>query len=161
MIPFVEIILGQVMDLREELVTIYPKLQRFAVARTRDPDLGADLVLEACKRLLEREEALDPTTNLVAYGITIIKNLINDRARASTRETDGEVPEVADHADPGANFEITEALNTLGEDCQKILEHFGMGYSYREISEAFEVQMGTVMSRMSRCRNQFRLALEG
>ena len=150
-----------VMDLREELIVIFPKLQRFALARTRDPDITEDLVLEACKRLLERGEALDPSTNLVAYGITIIKNLINDQGRTSTRYSDEEVPEIVDHADPGASFEISEALNTLGEECQKILEHFGMGYSYKEISEAFEVQMGTVMSRMSRCRDQFRTALEG
>ena len=149
------------MDLREELIVIYPKLLRFAVARTRNSDLGEDFVLEACKRLLEREDSLDPSTNLVAYGITIIKNLIIDRGRAGSRESDEEVPEVADHADPGGRLEITEALNTLGEECQKILEHFGMGYTYKEISEAFEVQMGTVMSRMSRCRGQFKLALEG
>jgi RNA polymerase sigma-70 factor (ECF subfamily) len=149
------------MDLREELVTIYPKLQRFAVARIQDPDLGEDLALEACKRLLERADTLDPSTNLVAYGITIIKNLIMDRGRTSSRYSDEEAPEVADHTDPGASFEISEALNTLGGECQKILEHFGMGYSYKEISEKFEVQIGTVMSRMSRCRNQFRIALEG
>jgi DNA-directed RNA polymerase specialized sigma24 family protein len=71
------------------------------------------------------------------------------------------VPEIADHADPGARYEITEALNTLADNCQKILEHYGMGYSYREISEAFEIPMGTVMGRMSRCRDQFRVALEG
>ena len=161
MITLVEIMLGELMDLREELIVIYPKLQRFAVARTRDPDLGEDLVLEACKRLLEREDSLDASTNLVAYGITIIKNLINDRGRATSRLSDEELPEIADHANPGASYEITEALNTLGEECQKILEYFGMGYSYKEISEAFEVQMGTVMSRMSRCRSQFKLALEG
>ena len=84
-----------------------------------------------------------------------------DQGRTSSRYSDEEVPEIADHAAPGASFEISEALNTLGEECQKILEHFGMGYSYKEISEAFEVQMGTVMSRMSRCRDQFRMALEG
>ena len=149
------------MELREELVSIYPKLQRFAVARTRDPDLGEDLVLEACKRLLEREESLSPTTNLVAYGITIIKNLINDRGRASTRESDEEVPEIADNTLPGSKIEVSQALDTLGEECQKILEYFGMGHSYKEISTAFDIRMGTVMSRMSRCREQFRVALEG
>jgi RNA polymerase sigma factor (sigma-70 family) len=147
------------MDLREELVVIYPKLHKFAVARTRDPDLGEDLVLEACKRLLERGETLDPI-NLVAYGITIIKNLINDRGRLGSRENDEEVPEIADHADPGEKYEITEALNTLGEECQKVLVHFGMGYSYSEIAKAFKIQVGTVMSRMSRCRSEFRLALD-
>ena len=149
------------MGLREELVSIYPKLQRFAVSRTRDPELGEDLVLEACKRLLEREESLLPTTNLVAYGITIIKNLINDRGRASKRESDEEVPEIADNSLPGSKIEVSEALDTLGEECQKILEYFGMGHSYKEISAAFDIRMGTVMSRMSRCREQFRVALEG
>lgn len=147
------------MELREELVAVYPKLQRFAVARTRDADLGEELVLEACKRVLEREESLDPSINLVAYGITIIKNLIIDRGRVLGRESDEEVPEVPDHALPGAGFEILEALDSLGEDCQRILEYFGMGYSYKEISETLEIRMGTVMSRMARCRDQFRLAL--
>jgi RNA polymerase sigma-70 factor (ECF subfamily) len=161
MISLIEIVSGKNMVLREELVVIYPKLNKFAVRRTRDPDLAEDLVLEACKRMLERAETLDPSTNLVAYGITIIKNLINDSGRTQSRYSDEEVPEIADHADPGTSFEISQAMNTLGEECQKILEHFGMGYSYKEISEAFEVQMGTVMSRMSRCRSQFKMALEG
>lgn len=150
-----------IMVLRKELVVIYPKLHKFATARTRDPDVGEDLALEACKRLLEREETFEPTTNFVAYGITIIKNLINDRGRTSSRQSDEEVPEIADHTEPGARFEISEALDTLSEECQKILEQFGMGYSYKEISQAFGVQMGTVMSRMSRCRKQFKTALDG
>ena len=149
------------MDLREELVVIFPKLQRFAVARTRNPDLGLDFALEACARLLEREDSLDTSTNLVAYGITIIKNLINDYLREKVKLPGGELPEIPDHANPGASYEITEAFNTLGEECQKILEHIGMGYSYKESSEEFGIPLGTVMSRMSRCRRQFKLALEG
>ena len=143
-----------------EVIAIYPKLQKFTLARTRDPDLSEDLVLEACKRLLEREGSLDPSTNLIAYGITIVKNLIIDHGRLGSRQSDEEVPEVTDHSDPGEKIDITEALNTLGNECQQILEYFGMGYSYKEISETINVQMGTVMSRMSRCRNQFKQALE-
>lgn len=146
--------------MRESLIEIYPKLNRFAVAKTRDPDLGEDLVLEACKRLLQREDSLSPSTNLVAYGITIIKNLIADRWRDGNRYSDQDAPEIADNADPGAILEISTALNTLSKECQKILMHFGIGHSYTEISEEFEIPMGTVMSRMSRCRNQFRIALD-
>ena len=149
------------MDFREDLVEIYPKLLRFAMARTRDGDLAEELVLETCKRVLERETSLESDVNLTAYCITIIKNLIRDRGRASQRESDEEVPEIADRAGPGDKFEIWQALETLGEDCQKILEFFGLGYSYKEISDHLDLKIGTVMSRMSRCRSQFQLALEG
>ncbi len=43
----------------------------------------------------------------------------------------------------------------------KILEHFGMGNFYKELSEAFQILMGTVMGRMLRCRGQLKLTLEG
>lgn len=149
------------MDLRQELLIIYPKLLKFAIARTRDGDFGEELVLETCKRILEKEKSLDDDVNLTAYGITVIKNLIYDRGRVSQRESDDEVPEIADRATPGDRYEIQQALEQLGEDCQKILEFFGLGYSYKEISKLLDLKIGTVMSRMSRCRSQFQLALEG
>jgi len=149
------------MNLREELVDIYPKLFGFALKRTGNADTSEELVLETCKRILERETALGNDVNLTAYCIITIKNLIRDGGRFAQRWSDAEVPEIADRSGPGDKYEIRQAFNTLGEDCQKILEFFGMGHSYKEISELLEIRMGTVMSRMSRCRDQFQLAMEG
>ena len=165
MITLGQIMPGNFMDLREELIAIYPSLHKFAASRLRDSHAGEDLVLEACKRMLEREESLDPSTNLVAYGSTIIKNLINDEGRVlarerQERERQEEAPGIVDHAQPGSEFELLQVLDTLGEECQRILEYFGMGYSYKEISGVMVIPIGTVMSRMSRCRDQFKLALE-
>jgi len=143
------------MNIREELVVIYPKLFRYALSRTRDADSAEDLVLEACTRILEREKKFEGSVNLIAYGITIIKNLINDQRSKSLQVNYNQTEEAIDLDEPGSLIDIGEALNKVGEDCQKILELFAMGYSYKEISEAIEVKLGTVMSRMSRCRDKF------
>jgi len=149
------------MSIRGELEVIYPKLLRYAVSRTRDSDIGEDLVLEACTRILEREEKLEGQVNLIAYGITVIRNLINDQAKHKFSYLYNPEEEQIDQNDPNKLIDIGQALNKVGEDCQQILELFAMGYSYKQISEVFEVKVGTVMSRMSRCREKFSNIYDG
>jgi len=68
-------------DVREALVEAYPKLHRYALSKTRDADQAEDMVLEACKRILERDERMSDEINVVAYAITIIRNLMCESRR--------------------------------------------------------------------------------
>ena len=82
---------------------------------------------------------------LIAYGITIIKNLINDRGRSKSFDSDDEV-DSPDLSEFGAKYEVSQALSRLGETCQKISTLFKMGHTYDEIANVLKVPLGTVMS---------------
>jgi DNA-directed RNA polymerase specialized sigma24 family protein len=44
----------------------------------------------------------------------------------------------------------------MGKTCQDILLLAGNEYTYKEMAEELLIPIGTVMSRLSRCRKQFR-----
>jgi len=146
-------------DVREELVDAYPKLLRYAVSKTRDADRAEDLVLEACKRILERDERISEEINVTAFAITIIRNLVIDASRVREDQLDDEAEGPADHTKPGDLFELGQVLSSIGEECEKILTIFAMGHSYTEIAKALDIAQGTVMSRMSRCRSRLQTAM--
>lgn len=59
-------------------------------------------------------------------------------------------------------FEVREALTTLPEQCQEILDRFfARDESYRTISEELDIPSGTIASRIARCLAKLRVALEG
>ena len=146
-------------DLREELVSIYPKLMRFALARVRDKDQAEELAQEACLRVLQREQNFDAQINLIAYSITIIKNLAKDQGKIPRPLPEEDIPDLIDRTLPGDIYEFRESWFRLSEECQTILELFGMGHSYKEIAQELKTKMGTIMSRMSRCRENLRVEL--
>jgi RNA polymerase sigma factor (sigma-70 family) len=59
-------------------------------------------------------------------------------------------------------FEVREALTTLSEQCQEILDRFfARDESYRTISEELDIPSGTIASRIARCLAKLRVELEG
>ena len=61
-----------------------------------------------------------------------------------------------------SNVENTKAaLKKLGKKCQEILLLIAEEYKYKEISKTLSIPMGTVMSRLTRCRKQLHKELYG
>ena len=59
-------------------------------------------------------------------------------------------------------FTVREALTTLPEACQEILDRFfALDQSYRTISSDLELPSGTIASRIARCLGKLREELEG
>lgn len=59
-------------------------------------------------------------------------------------------------------FTVREALTTLSEPCQEILDRFfARDQSYRTISDELDLPSGTIASRIARCLSKLRLELEG
>jgi RNA polymerase sigma-70 factor (ECF subfamily) len=59
-------------------------------------------------------------------------------------------------------FTLREALTTLPEACQEILDRFfAQDQSYRTISSELELPSGTIASRIARCLGKLREELEG
>ncbi|MCW3066255.1 MAG: polymerase sigma factor [Solirubrobacterales bacterium] len=97
----------------------------------------------------------------------LTRRLAIDRLRAAKRERPED--EGLDVLDERASDEIErldqalsvrDALGTLSGDCQEILDRFfARGESYREISDALDLAMGTIASRISRCLAKLRSQL--
>jgi RNA polymerase sigma-70 factor (ECF subfamily) len=71
-------------------------------------------------------------------------------------------PATTDLAEIEEAFEVREALSTLSPPCQEILDRFfARDESYRVISAALGIPSGTIASRIARCLEKLRGALEG
>ena len=88
-----------------------------------------------------------------------------DRLRLGERETpleDVEPPGVDDLLTTlDEALTVRQALGTLSERCQEILDRFfARDESYRVIADALDVPPGTVASRISRCLEKLKAAME-
>jgi RNA polymerase sigma-70 factor (ECF subfamily) len=77
-------------------------------------------------------------------------------AEALSEEQSNDLDEIEDA------FTVREALATLPENCQDILDRFfAQDQSYRTISSELEIPSGTIASRIARCLGRLRDTLEG
>lgn len=116
-----------------------------------------------------------------AWLLRIVTNGVYDRLRYEKRrpadsiedlpgaETDDGAPLVSPSATPeqaaeqrDAQRAIQDCLGGLPSDQRATLVMFDLeGYSYQEVAETTDVQLGTVKSRLSRARLAMRRCLEG
>jgi RNA polymerase sigma factor (sigma-70 family) len=67
-----------------------------------------------------------------------------------------------DFAEIDEAFEVREAVTTLPEACQEILDRFfARDQSYKTISTELDLPAGTIASRIARCLRKLREELEG
>ena len=166
---------GWAMDLGKKLVELYPKMLRYALSLARNKDLAEDLVMDVIARLLGRADQFEDGINIEGYAIRAVKNrFIDDRRYRVRMVTESSLGTDEENffdgiADNRAEMETTSglerrdlarALCATGNDCLEILTLFGVGSSYKEISERLEMAIGTVMSRMARCRSKLKIQLE-
>ncbi len=88
-----------------------------------------------------------------------------DRLRSSSREVTVEEVEPAGMDDLVATLDealtVRAALDSLTPECREILDRFfTRDESYRSISEALSLPAGTIASRISRCLDKLKAALE-
>ena len=166
---------GCEMELGDKLVKLYPKLLRYGLSLTRNKELAEDLVMDVITRLLERADQIDDDMNIESYAIRSVKNRFIDNRRYQIRMVtesslgsdeanffDGIVDERAELATTSRleRRDLARALSATGKDCLEILTLFGVGSSYKEIAEGLDTAIGTVMSRMARCRTKLKHQLE-
>jgi RNA polymerase sigma-70 factor (ECF subfamily) len=70
--------------------------------------------------------------------------------------------ESSDLSDVEEAFEVREALATLSETCQDIIDRFfTRDQSYKTIADELEIPAGTIASRIARCLGRLRDELDG
>ena len=157
------------MDPRAELVSLLPRLRRFAYGLTGDTHSADDLVQAGCVKALERWHQWQPGTSLASWMFRILQTTWLDEYRARQRQktdTTDELPEimgedgrlvVEQRSDARA---VRRAVAELPEDQRAVVMLVTVdGLSYKDAAEALGVPMGTVMSRLARARAKLADAL--
>jgi len=157
--------------IREELVTLLPRLRRFAAALAawgEDPD---DLVQAACERALSRLDQFQPGTRLDSWMFRIIQTVWVDGQRRA-RHRRATMLEALPESATGKSDTTPESRLTLEAvrreiarlpDNQRVVLLLVCveGLTYKETSEVLGIPVGTVMSRLSRARFTVIHMLEG
>ncbi len=148
-----------------------PALRRYAFALTRDHAKADDLVQDCLERAISRWylRAADP--DLRAWLFTMLHNLFINGQRSLRRRPLHET--LDDSVDAAANTPADQEGGLLGRD---ILSQFAAlsedhravlllvaieGLPYGNVARILGIPIGTVMSRLSRAREQFRRQMDG
>ena len=151
------------MDFKAIFKASYPKFRAYAYTLTQDISKAEDLVMEVIRKLIERQDSTPEGVNPESYIIRSIKNQFIDTLRKDKNLTPLDATMEQQLPDEYSSKEITGQSNldilvknlaSLGESCSNVLSLFGLGHSYQEIADIERITTGTVMSRMSRCRQK-------
>lgn len=152
------------------MVAQIPRLRRYATALLHNRADADDLVQDCIERALRQQNTLLDPKRLGGWLFAILHNVhCNELQRRQRRGRPLEIDSLADDLalsappdDRAETRDFVRAMGSLSEDHRQILLLAGLeGLSYREIAALLEVPIGTVMSRLSRAREQLRIALEG
>jgi RNA polymerase sigma-70 factor (ECF subfamily) len=154
-------------DLSAELVTLLPRLRRFARALTRNPHDADDLVQVALERALARAHQLRPDAALAAWVFGILRHAWIDELRARARRERVFAPEESGQnvGDAGQDAQaeslsVQDALERLPQD-QRLAVALVLieGLSYKEAAHVMDVPIGTLTSRLARAREALQAML--
>jgi RNA polymerase sigma-70 factor, ECF subfamily len=154
-------------DLSEELVTLLPRLRRFARALSRNPHDADDLLQLAIERALTRAEQLRDDAPMANWMFGIVRHAWIDELRARARGARVFVPElegqrVADARQSGdvELLSVQDAMARLPEE-QRVAVALVLieGLSYKEAAHVMEVPIGTLTSRLARGREALQAML--
>jgi RNA polymerase sigma-70 factor (ECF subfamily) len=147
-----------------------PALRRYAFALTRDHTAADDLVQDTLERAISRWVLRAGDTELRSWLFAILHNLFIDGRRAHRRRPlhdalDDEAEQVGTPATQEAvliSRNMLAQFGALSEEHQAVLLLVGVeGLAYASVARVLGVPLGTVMSRLSRAREQFRRLVDG
>jgi RNA polymerase sigma-70 factor (ECF subfamily) len=148
-------------NFERELLTLLPRLRRFARSLTRDAADADDLCQVALERALKSRHQWQEGTRLDAWMYRIIRNSWIDEVRARTRRSQTFVAEEAGLAvgkdgDAAIRMEMQDvdrAMNELPPEQREVIALVLVeGLAYREAADILEIPIGTLTSRLTRGR---------
>ncbi len=158
------------MDEFEELVDqYYQALYRFGFSLAKNPDRAADLVQQTFVIWAQKGHQLKDRTKAKTWLFTTLYREHLGNARRSQRHPEMEIGEV-EHEIPGEEdqtdrkMDAQRAVALLGQLDETFRAPLTLFYlqqhSYKEIAEILDVPIGTVMSRISRGKEQLRKKMQ-
>ncbi len=158
-------------DLRQALTSVLPRLRRFGLALTGSASDADGLVQNTCERALRHSDQLRELTRLDAWLYGIMRNLWFDemRHRKVRRHDDIDAASdvIGEDGQATADGRITldavrRAMSQLPADQRTVLMLVCVdGLSYKEAAEVLGIPVGTIMSRLSRARQDLHERLSG
>lgn len=145
------------------LISILPRLRRFAIGLSGSVDEGHDLVQAACLKALEKRHQWQPDTRLDSWAYRIVLTQWLDRRKsAASRLNVHDDDQWQNLAGPSMQAELEarqelrqtwSAIGRLPEEQRQVLLLVTIeGLSYQEAADLLGIPIGTVMSRLARAR---------
>lgn len=150
---------------KAEMISLLPRLRRFARGLTGSEEEADELVQAACERAIQRIGQWQQGTRLDSWMFRIMQNLWIDSIRMgklrgshlSLVDPDGQAVPGMDGEQATMNRLTLEAVRRgvqrLPPDQRSVLLLVCVeGCSYKETADSLGIPVGTVMSRLSRAR---------
>ena len=152
-----------------DITSHIPRLRRYARALTGDTAAADDLVQDTLERAWRRLALWRSGSDMRAWLFTIMHNIFvnqrkaNPRGRNQTTElAAGEFRATAPLENRMMLRDLHKALNSLLPEQKEVLLLIGLEQmSYGEAAKVLGIPVGTVMSRLSRGREQLRAMTSG
>ena len=154
-------------DINIELEQRRDRLFRVACSWCHDSHLADDLTQQTLVKALQNVGNLHNREMLDAWLFRILSNCWKDflRARRETIDIDevsitGDRTPEDQHLESQIVFRIRQAIAKLPEKQRQVVTLVDLAeLTYNEVSEALEIPIGTVMSRLCRARESLRSSL--
>lgn len=156
------------MNFDELFDDVYPRLYRYCLRLTADPDVAEDATQEAFVRLLDRRVRGD-LPGLRSWLFRVATHLIRDRVRVETnraRLLEANAHEVTRGDTPADLLERDERIATARRALQKLSDRDRTllllreeGFAYKELAEVIGVEPSSVGTLLARARRRFTEAL--
>jgi RNA polymerase sigma-70 factor (ECF subfamily) len=154
-------------NVHEQIVTLLPRLRRFARNLTRDPHDADDVVQIAVERALTRLDQWRSDARLDSWMFKIVRNAWIDELRSRRRRDKvflaaeaGENVGADSMASETELMSVQSAMARLPEDQREAVSLVLVeGLPYREAAEVLDVPIGTLTSRLARGREALQALL--
>ena len=154
-------------SIHEQIVTLLPRLRRFARNLTRNPHDADDVVQIAVERALTRLDQWRSGARLDSWMFKIVRNAWIDELRSRGRRGKiflaaeaGENIGTDSMAREAELLSVQSAMARLPEDQREAVSLVLVeGLPYREAAEILEVPIGTLTSRLARGREALQALL--
>jgi len=146
-----------------------PRLRRYALALTDDPDAADDLVQDCLERAMRKRHQWTRQGSIRGWLLRILQRRFYDQCGKS-RPSDVPVDGLADTLVDGgggpeaqmAVSDIRAAMQRLPEDQRAAIALTALeGLAYDEAAEVLNVPVGTLRSRLARGRETLRQVYRG
>ena len=154
---------------KDRIVPYLDRLYGYAFSLCVDRESAKDLVQDGVVRALQARRVPVDENAFRAWLFTIVRNLHFDVCRRTAGQGNVVADEQLELADPAGDFDIRlinvlsvrQGLDKLSPLHREIIGLIDLaGFNYGEAAELLDVPAGTVMSRISRARQELLSAMQ-
>ena len=151
-------------DLRDEVLTLYPKLRILALSKTKNVSDAEDIVQDVMAKVWEDPEKISEALERSGAPIELylkrsVVNRFIDLTRYGKRFSDDEdfAEKLEDSvtSDPTRRGlllkDLARHLLAIGDECRQLLTDRGMGLRQAELAEARNITQSAVNKRIAQC----------